>query len=34
MKLPACVFQNDSSFLDSIYEAYASRFAKDSSNKY
>ncbi|XP_004548294.1 mRNA-decapping enzyme 1B isoform X4 [Maylandia zebra] len=28
------LIQNDSSFLDSIYEAYASRFAKDSSNKY
>uniref|UniRef100_A0AAZ1XVS7 5'-(N(7)-methylguanosine 5'-triphospho)-[mRNA] hydrolase n=1 Tax=Oreochromis aureus TaxID=47969 RepID=A0AAZ1XVS7_OREAU len=28
------LIQTDSSFLDSIYEAYASRFAKDSSNKY
>ncbi|XP_005451716.1 mRNA-decapping enzyme 1B [Oreochromis niloticus] len=28
------LIQTDSSFLDSIYEAYTSRFAKDSSNKY
>ncbi|XP_026218635.1 mRNA-decapping enzyme 1B [Anabas testudineus] len=28
------LIQTDSSFLDTIYEAYASRFAKDSSSKY
>lgn len=30
----ARVFQTDSSFLDTIYEAYVSRFANDSSSKY
>lgn len=34
MMILACVFQTDSSFLDSIYEAYISRFANDSSSKY
>ncbi|KAM9705405.1 mRNA-decapping enzyme 1B [Menidia menidia] len=28
------LIQSDSSFLDSIYDAYVSRFAKDSSSKY
>ncbi|XP_069021090.1 mRNA-decapping enzyme 1B [Embiotoca jacksoni] len=28
------LIQSDSSFLDSIYKAYVSRFAKDSSSKY
>lgn len=28
------LFQSDSSFLDTIYEAYISRFANDSSSKY
>lgn len=29
-----CVFQSDSSFLDTIYEAYISRFANSTSSKY
>lgn len=29
-----CVFQTDSSFLDTIYDAYVSRFASDSSSQY
>lgn len=28
------LIQTDSSFLDTIYEAYISRFANDSSSKY
>ena len=30
----ACVFQSDSSFMDTIYETYVSRFANDSSTMY
>lgn len=29
-----CVFQSDSSFLDTVYEAYISRFANSTSSKY